>query len=224
MSPRRGVGLKDKILLAALECCKGDTSKSFTMEELLVNAWVQDQEAWGLRGFEHEHPDSDKIQKEIGSRGSGSKSMIAAGFFQKEGRRIYRMTTKGIAAAAKIQPSDSFAQAKLGRVLSEELKRISDHPVFKGWLANPDNPKNFRDAGYFWGIAPGTPVKTVETRIDSVDAVLDQAKEFINNTNSISERRGAILFSQDDVDKMLQFHNALKKRFQKELSILRSGT
>jgi hypothetical protein len=46
------LGLKEKLLLAALECSNGDTDKVFTGEDLLVEAWKQDPQAWGLRGYE----------------------------------------------------------------------------------------------------------------------------------------------------------------------------
>jgi hypothetical protein len=46
MSTHR-LGLKEKLLLAALECSGGVTDKSFTGEDLLVEAWKQDPQAWG---------------------------------------------------------------------------------------------------------------------------------------------------------------------------------
>ena len=61
----KGLGLKQQLLLAAAELSAGDSQKTFTAEELLVHAWKQDNQAWGLRGFEISHPDSSKLFKEL---------------------------------------------------------------------------------------------------------------------------------------------------------------
>ena len=59
------VGLRQQLLLAAVDCSVGDMEKTFTAEELLLAAWKRDRAAWGLRGHENDHPDSEKIYKEL---------------------------------------------------------------------------------------------------------------------------------------------------------------
>ncbi len=61
--PRRG--LRQQVLLAALDCSGGDLGAVFTAEDLLLAAWKRDPIAWGLRGHEYEHPDSEKIYVEL---------------------------------------------------------------------------------------------------------------------------------------------------------------
>src|SRR6266850_896235 len=90
-------------LLACLRLTGGDFGKTFSAEDILVEAWKMDHATWGLRGHEQEHP------------------------------------------------------------------------VFKAWLGDPVKPKYFREAGHFWGIAPGTPARTVRDRILGVDRVLARA-------------------------------------------------
>lgn len=51
--------------MAAMDCCGGDLNKIFTAEDLLLAAWDRDRVEWGLRGHEYEHPDSEKIYKEL---------------------------------------------------------------------------------------------------------------------------------------------------------------
>jgi hypothetical protein len=58
-------GLRQQVLLAALDCSNGDLNSTFTAEELLLAAWKRDPMAWGLRGHEKEHPDSEKIYVEL---------------------------------------------------------------------------------------------------------------------------------------------------------------
>jgi hypothetical protein len=42
-------------------------------------------------------------------------------------------------------------------------------------LTDSQAPKSFRDAGHFWGIAPGTPTRVIRERIEAVDNVITAA-------------------------------------------------
>jgi hypothetical protein len=90
------VGLRQQVLLAAMECSGGDLRKMFTAEELLLAAWKRDPMAWGLRGHESEHPDSERIYVELDRasvRGSNVRGGLAGlGLFEKVQQRTYRMT------------------------------------------------------------------------------------------------------------------------------------
>ncbi|OGO25237.1 MAG: hypothetical protein A2W33_06445 [Chloroflexi bacterium RBG_16_52_11] len=218
----KGLNYKQQILLAALECSGGDCNKTFTMEQLLVCAWKMDKQAWGLRGFEIDHPDSDKIQKEIGTRGPGNEGVVDMGWLERADRRVYRLTPAGLAEGFNIQPQDSIPQEKLDRTLEISIKGIIEHPVFKAWLTDPARPKHFREAGYFWGIAPGTPSKTVRERVEFVERTLKAALKIIDKRGieSVSGKRGKVLFDKKDVERCLDFQGNLKQRFMKDLRLL----
>lgn len=227
MSTQR-LGLKEKLLLAALACSNGETDKSFTGEDLLVEAWKQDPRAWGLRGYELEHPDLEKLRKEIDSRGksTGSQSLVNNGFLAKQEGRIYRLTSKGLAAAARLrQPGkviDQTVQTKVGRELQSRIKPILDSPIFTSWIKNSEQPKLFRDAGYFWQIGPGSPALTVRKRVTEIDDVLQAASQFLNDhgVEEIADARGKVLFDRNDLERCVQFQQTLKDRFARELAIL----
>jgi hypothetical protein len=222
------LGLKEKILLAALECSNGDTNKTFTGEDLLVAAWKQDPYAWGLRGYEMQHPDLEKLRKEIDSRGksTGSQSLVNNGFLAKQAGRIYSLTSKGLAAAARLKLTDQIVdetvQAKVGRELRDKIKAILESLIFKSWIENPDQPKHFRDAGYFWGIAPGSPARAVRARVGAIDDILQAAYQFLEDrgVNEVADARGRILFDRTDLERCAEFQQTLKERFAKELSLL----
>jgi hypothetical protein len=218
----KGLGLKEQVLLAAVENTGGDCGKTFTMEDLLVWAWRRDKQAWGLRNYEEEHPDSDKLQKEIGSRGGDQKGLVDLGFFERVGRRVYCLTPAGIAAAASLEPSNAVSQEKADRVLEGAVKQIIEHPVFKDWLADHSRPKYFREAGHFWGIAPGTPPKTVRERIRHVDQILKAAIETLDRrgVEEIVAHRGKVLFDRNDIQRCVDFQATLKQRFGRDLRIL----
>lgn len=83
-------------------------------------------------------------------------------------------------------------------------------------------PKYFREAGHFWGIAPGTPARTVRERILGVDRVLARALEVweASGSEEVGAGRGRLLFDRGDIESCIEFENTLKKRFFKDLQLL----
>jgi len=217
----KGLGLKQQILLAAFECSEGDLKKTFTSEDLLVHAWERDNLAWGLRGFEDKHPDSNKIVKELDAH-AGKQGIVGQGLLEKVHRRVYRLTPAGIAAVSELRPSDTIAREKAGRELEEAVRKILEHRVFKDWLINPLRPKYFREAGHFWGIAPGTPPKTVRDRVSYIERTLEAALRALEQrgVDEMIEQRGKVLFDRKDIERCLEFQAVLKQRFAKDLKLL----
>jgi len=217
----KSLALKQQILLAAYELTSGDLQKTVTAEELLVHAWSRDKHAWGLRGFEESHPDSSKLFKELDVHG-GKQGIVGEGLLMKVHQRVYRLTAAGLAAVSDLAPSDAIARGKADRQLEAAVKQILEHLAFKQWLKDPTRPKYFREAGHFWGIAPGTPAKTVRERVAAVGRTLAAALKALEdkNLNEMIEQRGKILFDRKDIERCLEFQSVLKERFSKELSLL----
>jgi hypothetical protein len=217
----KSLGLKQQILLSAYELTGGDMQKTVTAEQLLVHAWNEDKLAWGLRGFEERYPDSSKLFKELDVH-AGKQGIVGAGMLTKVHQRVYRLTASGLAAASDLRPSDTIARSKADRQLEVAVKQIVEHPVFKEWLKDPTRPKYFREAGHFWGIAPGTPAKTVRERVVSVEHTLRAAAKALEdrNVNEIIEQRGKVLFDRRDIERCLEFQSVLKERFKRDLRLL----
>ena len=214
--------LKDQVLLAALKCSNGDVTATFTFEELLIAAWEANKAAWGMRGFEREHPDPERLHREVDSRGKGQKGLVGLGYLEKVETRTYRLTPAGLGRASRIRPSDSGALEKATRALEGELKKILEHPVFTAWLKEQKPPKSFRDAGHFCGIAPGTPPQVIQERVESVERSLHAASDLLKErgVDKIGEQRGGLLYEEEDVLRALEFQRMLKETFAKDLRLL----
>jgi hypothetical protein len=222
---KKPVGLRQQVLLAALECSKGELDTLFTAEDLLLSAWQRDPLAWGLRGHERQHPDSEKIYKELDRVTVAGRNvrggLVGIGLFEKIRQRTYRLTPKGLAQASAVV-GDSDSHAKAERVLSDAIGTILSHPVFRDWQKDQDMPRHFRDAGHFWRIAPGTPHSVIRARIREVDDTLAAALELLerSDTDEISERQGKALFDRNDIERAADFQATLKKRFARDLDTL----
>ncbi len=214
-------GLRNQVLLAALECAEGDLRNTFTAEDLLMRAWARNPLAWGLRGYEAQHPDSEKIYKEI-DRANVKGGMMGLGLFEKVRQRTYRLTPAGLVAASRVKEGDPSARAMAERALADAIKDIISHPVFLSWMKDPQTPKHFRDAGHFWGIAPGTPPSVITARVRDVDRSLAEATTVLEDGgyDEVAARHGKVLFDRTDIDRAKEFHATLKQRFSKDLATL----
>jgi hypothetical protein len=214
------LGLRDQALLAALRLTGGDLTKTFSAEDLLVEAWAFNKAAWGLRKFESTHPDAEKINKELNRR--GSIGLLGQGLIERVGPMIYRLAPAGLFEASKLKPGDTIAREKADRQFEESIQAILEHPAFKAWLSDPTLPKYFRDAGHFWGIAPGMPAKTVRDRVSKVDRILDVGISLLEQraVGAIAKQRGRLLFDREDLERCQEFQKTLKLRFKRDLAIL----
>src|SRR5581483_9862494 len=210
----------EKVLLAAVALCNGNSDRSFTAEELSVAAWLQDKTSFGLRNYENEYPDSNKLFKSIDSKGG----LVAKGFIVKVGDRTFRLSAGGIAAASRISPADPEQQLKLERPLAEAVNKLVSHPVFQEWLSDRMKPTKFGAAGHFWGVAPGMPARVVRDRIANIEATLREALQYMEarGVTSLFREKDRVLCERRDIERCIECHNTLKQRFAKELAILLS--
>jgi hypothetical protein len=185
--------------------------------------------AWGLRGHEKQHPDSEKIYVELDRASVGGRNvrggLAGLGLLEKVHRRTYRLTPAGLAAASEIIGAAPSMRAKAERTLADAIGNILSHPVFKEWTKDPMLPKYFRDAGHFWGVAPGTPPSVIRRRIAEIDHTLESARATLdqNGRDEIASRHGHILFSRIDLQRVAEFQAMLKSRFAKELATLQAA-
>lgn len=113
-------------------------------------------------------------------------------------------------------------RGKADRAFAAAVSAILSHPVIRDWLRDPTHPKHFRDAGHFWGIAPGTPPSVIKGRIAEVDNTLRKALSILNSrgADEVTARHGQTLFERTDIDRAAEFQATLKRRFSAELSTL----
>jgi len=222
----RRASLREQVMLAALDCSGGDLEKTFTSEDLLVAAWKRDPLAFGLRGYEREYPDSDKVRKELDSRGArqgnAPTGLVSSGLILRVRERIYRLTPAGLAAAAEVIGAEPDTRGRAERVLADAVDAILSHSVFRGWLKDPSSPRVFRDAGHFWSIAPGTPARVIRARILDIDKTLEKAMGLLDagGVDEIAARHGKALFDRGDIERAKSFNAMLKERFAKDLTTL----
>ncbi len=214
----KNLTLNEKVLIAISIITVGDINKKFTAEDIIIKAWEEDNSAFGLRGYEKDHPDSNILYTKL----DGKEGLVSKGYLRKVGDRTYTLTEAGASISARLSPKNENLQLKADRGLQEAIIKILNHPVFRDWKIDKSKPKSFRDAGWFWGIAPGTPPKVAFERLKYVEQILFEARSILKEKKikEIIEERGKILFNEKDLNLCEEFHNTLKERFKKEIKIL----
>lgn len=223
-SQEKKLSLSEKVLLASLELSGGSTGLSFTAEELLIASWKANRRAFGLRGFENDYPDSNKLYTKI----DGKDGLVAKGLLRGAGERTYQITEVGNARAYQLKrdlspdEADYDLDTKLDRTLQVGIAEMVSSKEFRAWLGDASKPTRFREAGNFWGIASGTPSKTVRNRILRVDQIVNEALKRLDElgVERIVEQRGKEHFDRLELERLLEFNGVLKKRFSRELKIL----
>lgn len=220
MMDTKSMGLKPQLLLAAIACSNGDLRVTFTAEDLLIRAWERNKAAWGLRGYEDQHPDPEKIYKELNRR--GENGLVGLGLLEQVNPLVFRLTPAGLAAASELNPDDIKVREKASRELQEQIKTILGHAVFRAWLEDPSTPKSFHKAGAFWGIAPGTPPRVARERVAFVEMTLRAAEALLvaRDIETVSDEHRRALFDRHDIQRCLEFQRTMKERFAKELQRL----
>jgi len=210
----------EKVLKAVMRLCDGDSGRTFTAEELAVAAWREDKTSFGLRGYENEYPDSNKLFKSIDSKGG----LVAKGLIVKVGDRTFQISGGGVAAGSQLMPSNEEQQLKLERDVGAAVNKLVSHPAFSEWLKDRSKPSRFSVAGQFWGIAPGTPARVVRDRMANVEAILRQAHQYMvsRGVSTLYKEKNRVLCEMQDIERCLEFNDAIKQRFAKELEILRT--
>src|SRR3954465_3564824 len=91
----------EEILLAADDLAT-ERKHEFTEWQLTVAAWKRDQNRFGLRGYEGEHPDHKRGMSEIMGK-TKRDNPLRRGFIVKVRPNYYAMTPLGAAEASKLR-------------------------------------------------------------------------------------------------------------------------
>ncbi len=96
-SPVRELTVRQKILLAAVECSAA--SECFTTDALVLRAWQLFPEAFSLGKTSREHPDSNRVLAKL----AGPEGLRGFGWIELTGTSTYRVTRKGRLVAEQLR-------------------------------------------------------------------------------------------------------------------------
>ena len=213
----------EKLLLAALQA--RERSKTFSAEDLVVEAWKMFPDTFGLAGYSDKYPDSNRVLTNI----MGTKGMRGKGWLQKVAEKQYRLTSKGLTegeARSKFTgQAGTTLRAELDRRTTKALERLVNTSAVKKELGGQLGPLTFNDACGFWDISSRSNANTLIARLTDVLVLLERARESLVNrgdADSIKLRRDKI--TADDLDLLIKLHDDMQEQFKPELNVIRRRT
>lgn len=200
----------EKIIVAAayLE----DRGQSpFSSEDLIVEAWNRFMDSFGLAGHETSFPDSNKIITSI----VGKRGLVARGYLDKKGAKLYAMTYEGKRIAARLrqepEPEPTRQRVKLSRDADTSLRRL--------FALETAGVESFALACKFWGISGDKDTKDglakyllfFEDRLKSLATDIGDCFAVLSDGHEIVRA---------DVAGLHELHRALLSRYRRHLDLL----
>jgi hypothetical protein len=213
--------LPEKILLAAAHL-EGQGQSPFSAEALIVSAWQKYPKTFGLKGFEEQYPDSNKVLAGI----MGVKGLPGRGWMVKVGQKLYSLTRDGRQVVRKLQQGEDTPPLTAKRPTAK-LMREQDL-LLQGLLASPAYGKlrqgrqaewTFSEACRFWsmndrqGGAVDARLDELQRGLTEVERILSAGPQTLGNGREVTAKDAGVL---------CDLHQQLEQRFGRHLNLLRS--
>lgn len=218
------ITVADRLLIVAYRI-GGEQREAFSAEQLVVGAWKEFPEFFGLRGMlddegHPEYPDSNRVFAEI----MGSKPLRKRGLLEKIGYKTYRLTEAGKQRATLLdgQKIQDAARRKLDRSLQENIRRLFGTRAYNKSLSRRMTEITFFDACLFWGISPRSSAMHLEAKLAHIKETLYQVKEYVGSGTIAIDRSSEV--SAGDIDRLIKLHSSLHNVFAEELDVIRQRT
>src|SRR5262245_41208806 len=182
--------LPEKILLAASTLEERGHSP-LSAEALIVSAWQKYPRTFGLKGFEEQYPDSNKVLAMI----MGEKGLPGRGWMAKVGQKQYALTRDGKQVVRKLVAGEEVppltARRTGGKLTREQdllLQQLLSAPAYAKFEKGRQAEWTFSDACRFWTIADRTGV-AIDERLDELQSKLTEIENSLR-ANSMTLGNG----------------------------------
>ncbi len=210
--------LSEMILLAAHKLEEHEQSP-FSAEDLIVESWKQFPRAFGLKGYQEQFPDSNRVLSSI----MGEKGLARRGWLDKMGQKLYQLSKEGRRVIRRM--TDSFADGepedgpRLPREQEKLILGLLDSTAARKFAAKKAFELSFGDACRFWSINDNLSGEALDEQLREVDKVLDAAERSLAKGSLAVGHRD---LSTEDVELLRNIHEHLQDRFTRHLSVVRN--
>jgi len=223
MKNQQTYNVVEKLLIAALKL-EEKWKSSFSAEDLVVSAWENFPDTFGIRGFYDEEgrlrfPDSNRVFAEI----MGSKPIRRRGLLSKIGTKRYQLTESGRELAKLlINRSDKteIEKAGLPREIEIQLKALLDSRAVKKAKENREEEISFFDACNFWNISPRSSSIEMESKLGNLKSILNSAYKKIGH-KTVTFKHSGDTFTSEDLNFLRDLSSKLEEIFKEQLETIR---
>ena len=217
------LSVSDKLVIASLELEKSG-KRCFSAEDLVVSAWKEFPDAFGLQGYFNEegkpiYPNSNRVYAEI----MGSKPLRKRGLLQKTGTKLYKLTEAGRTRAKSLLTDpreEAVHKLALAREMVEQIYRLFDCKATTKTKTGNTESLSFFDACGFWGISPRSSANDLRSKFAHLEALLKSAEAALGDRRMASLRHGASPYTREDLQSLRKVHKVLQKRFAEDIRVI----
>lgn len=213
--------LPEKILLAAAQLEDGGQSP-FSAEALIVRAWQRYPRTFGLKGFEEQFPDSNKVLAGI----MGEKGLPRRGWMAKVGQKQYALTRDGRQVVRKLMQGEDTppltarrAEARLSREQDLLLQGLLATAAYQKFRQGRQAEWTFSEACKFWTIGERVG-DAVDGRLDELQAQLTAIERALGSGGQALGNGRSVTAAE--AGQLCDLHQQLEQRFSRHLNLLRS--
>jgi hypothetical protein len=212
----------EKILLAAFQLEEQGHSP-FSAEALVVAAWQKYPRTFGLKGFDEQYPDSNKVLASI----MGEKGLARRGWLVKMGQKLYSLSHEGRRAVRRLLAGDEPTESvktdrpiKLPKDHDKLLQGLFETSAYEKFRERRQQELTFADACRFWSITENLSGDVLDARLDHVRAALAEIERQIGSGSAnLGDGRNV---TAEDLAVFCDMHNNLLQRFSRHLTLLRN--
>ncbi len=198
----------------------------FSAEALIVASWHDAPQAFGLKGYADQHPDSNKVLSCI----MGARGLASRGWLVKMGQKLYQLSPRGQAEARRLltgeapppepEPAPKPSRFKIPRDLEKALLRLLATTSVYRYKQGLKAELTFADACKFWEITEQTPADELRPRLDRIPATLAEVGQLLGGGRvELSTGRS---IAHEDLAMVAAVHTYLQEKFSRHLTLLRT--
>jgi hypothetical protein len=211
--------VSQKILLAAHRL-EDQGHSPFTAEALTVAAWKGDPRTFGLRGFDNEYPDNNRVLACI----MGERGLARRGWLVKVGQKLYNLSRQGKEEARRVLAGDdsplpkrrALAKIQVPKELEQQLVTMFTTTAFRRYEEGMKREITYKDACKFWGLTESAHGDAVDQTLAKVPAALAAVEQLLIG-DSIELTNGQSV-SHADLKSLAAVHRFLSDQFGRNLN------
>jgi len=212
----------EKILLAAHQLEEQGQSP-FSAEALIVAAWQKYPRTFGLKGYDEQYPDSNKVLSSI----MGEKGLARRGWLNKMGQKLYSLSSEGRRAVRRLLQGEDQPEAargdrpiKLSKEYDKLLQGLFVTSAYEKVREARQQELTFADACRFWSITENMSSDALDARLDHLRASLADIERLIGASSAnLGDGRN---IAAEDLTQLGDIHRNLLQRFGRHLTLLRN--
>jgi hypothetical protein len=212
----------EKILLAAFQLEEQGHSP-FSAEALIVASWQKYPRTFGLKGYDEQYPDSNKVLASI----MGEKGLARRGWLVKMGQKLYSLSHEGRRTVRRLLEGEEQPETvkrdrpvKLSKEHDKLVQGLFVTSAYEKFREGRQQELTFADACRYWNITENLSPEALDARLDHLRAALAEIERQLGlGSANLSDGHS---ISNEDISLLCDIHNHLLQRFSRHLTLVRN--